>query len=127
MSLEDSNPSKRSIAEAWNHADFCHAFAWVYEDGEQLRVRWGERTGSNLYLHSMSDCERCRELRKNEHKARDGEFRMPKPPAEFSSAESFFHVLAEIAKYVPGLLDNDEIAAGEGSRPSSPVAPDGRE
>ena len=111
--------------EAWYHADFCHAFAWVYEDGDRLRVRWSERTGSDLYLHSRSECERCREIRRDEHKARDGEFTMEKPSAEFSSHVSFFRVLAEIAKYVPGLLDDDEIGAGEGSRPSLPVAPDG--
>lgn len=91
--------------EAWYHADFCHAFAWVYEDGDKLRVRWAERTGSDLYLHSKSDCDRCREIRKDEHAARDGEFTMEKPPEEFSSAASFFHVLAEIGQYVPGLLD----------------------
>lgn len=93
--------------EAWYHADFCHAFAWVYEDGEKLRVRWAERTGSDLYLHSKSDCDRCREIRKDEHAARDGEFTMEKPPEEFSSATSFFHVLAEIGKYVPGLIEDE--------------------
>jgi hypothetical protein len=97
-----------SRPEAWYHADFCHAFAWVYEDGDKLRVRWGERTGSDLYLHSKSDCHRCREICKDEHVARDGEFTMEKPPAEFSSHESFFHVLAEIGKFVPGLLDEGE-------------------
>jgi hypothetical protein len=92
--------------QAWYHADFCHAFAWVYEDGDRLRVCWGERTGSDLYLHSRTECARCIEIRKNEHVARDGEFTMGKPPAEFSSHESFFHVLAEIGNYVPGLLKN---------------------
>jgi hypothetical protein len=93
--------------QAWYHADFCHAFAWVYEDGDRLRVCWGERTSSDLYLHSRTECARCIEIRKDEHAARDGEFTMDKPPAEFSSHESFFHVLAEIGKYVPGLLEDE--------------------
>ncbi len=92
---------------AWYHADFCHAAAWVYEEGDHLRVTWFERTGSDLYLHSKTDCDRCREIRKDEHLARDGEFAMEKPPEEFSSTASFFHVLAEIAKYVPGLIEDD--------------------
>ena len=96
---------KRRGGEAWYHADFCHAAAWVYEDGDALRVRWFERTGSDLYLQGRSDCWRCRELRKNERGARDGEFTMAKPPEEFSSAASFFHVLAAIAEYVPGLIE----------------------
>jgi hypothetical protein len=97
--------------EAWYHTDFCHAYAWVYEQGDNLRVRWGERTDSNLYLHSRRDCARCRELCEDARAARYGEFTMAKPPEEFSSLASFFHVLAEIAKYVPGLIeegDDDE-------------------
>jgi hypothetical protein len=35
---------------------------------------------------------------------------MDKPPEEFSSSASFYHVLAEVAKYVPGLLDDDPAA-----------------
>lgn len=31
-----------------------------------------------------------------------------KPPEEFSSMESFFHVFAEIAKYVPGLIEEGD-------------------
>jgi hypothetical protein len=102
-----SSASDKTPLEAWYHADFCHAFAWVYENGDKLRVRWGERTGSNLYLHSKSDCNRCREIRKDERVARDGEFTMEKPPAEFSSGESFFRVLAEIGRYVPGLCEEE--------------------
>lgn len=89
--------------EAWYHADFCHAYAWVYEEGDRLRVVWGERDGTNLILHSTSDCERCRELGRTPHAGRHGEFTMAKPSGEFSSTEAFVTVLAEIAKYVPGL------------------------
>lgn len=94
--------------EAWYHADFCHAAAWVYEDGDALRVRWFERTGSDLYLHSnRSECDRCDELLRDKHKAREGEFTMAKPPENFSSMESFAAVLVEIAGFVPGLLEED--------------------
>jgi hypothetical protein len=96
--------------DAWYHADFCHAYAWVYEDGTELSVTWGERTGSDLYLHSRTECDRCRAIRADEHLARHGAFTMDKPPSVFSSRESFFHVLIEIAKYVPGLLDEAEAA-----------------
>ena len=90
---------------AWYHADFCHAYAWVYEQGDHLRVRWAERERENLYLHAREDCWRCEELARNRHRARNGEFTMPKPDAKFSSTEAFLTVLAEIAEYVPGLLD----------------------
>lgn len=93
--------------EAWYHADFCHAYAWVYEDGDQLRVRWGERTGTDLILHSRSDCDRCREIGKDDHAARHGEFTVPKPSEDFDSRETFVYVLVEIAKYVPGLIEED--------------------
>ncbi len=117
--------------EAWYHADFCHAYAWVYEEGDHLRVKWGERDGENLYLHALDDCERCKQLSVPRHhiktatnRARNGEFTMEKPSEDFSSTEAFFTVLAEIAKYVPGLYEN---GAGEDSRSSLPVAPDGPE
>ena len=89
--------------DAWYHADFCHAYAWVYEDGTNLRVKWGERENENLYLHSLPDCERCAELARGKNIARHGEFTMPKPDAEFSSTEAFLTVLAAIAEWVPGL------------------------
>ncbi len=31
-----------ATGEAWYHADFCHAYAWVYEQGDHLLVKWGE-------------------------------------------------------------------------------------
>jgi hypothetical protein len=96
--------------EAWYHADFCHAYAWVYEDGDRLRVKWGERDGSNLSLHRRPDCERCTSLARRYEKARHGEFHMEKPPAEFSSVESFFAVLGEIAKWVPGLMEDEAVS-----------------
>ena len=91
-------------SEAWYHADFCHAYAWVYEEGDHLRVKWGERDGGSLYLHARGDCERCAELARVPNAARYGEFTIAKPDAKFSSTEAFFTVLAEIAEYVPGLL-----------------------
>lgn len=33
---------------------------------------------------------------------------MEKPPEEFSSAASLFYVLAEIGKYVPGLIEEEK-------------------
>lgn len=90
---------------AWYHTDFCHAYAWVYEEGDQLRVRWGERDGTDLMLHRKSDCDRCKTLYRADGEGRNGEFLMDKPSAEFSSTEAFFTVLAEIAKWVPGLTD----------------------
>jgi hypothetical protein len=96
---------------AWYHADFCHAYAWVYEDGDKLRVRWGARTGTDLMLHRKSDCDRCQTLYRERETGRHGEFLMDKPPAEFSSAESFMATLIEIAKYVPGLRDDDDAAS----------------
>lgn len=100
--------------EAWYHADFCHAYAWVYEDGDRLRVKWGERNDSDLTLHRRAGCDRCTSLARGYEKARNGEFHMEKPSAEFSSVESFFAVLAEIAKWVPGLMD-DEAVGGAAS------------
>lgn len=96
--------------EAWYHADFCHAYAWVYEDGDRLRVKWGERDGSDLILHRRSECDRCLALARSREKARHGEFHMDKPSADFSSTESFFAVLGEIAKWVPGLTDEKDTA-----------------
>ena len=104
-------------AEAWYHVDFCHAYAWVYEDGDKLLVKWGERDGSNLYLHARNDCGRCDELARGLNIARHGEFTMDKPDAKFSSHEAFFSVLAEIAEYVPGLLDDDVGAVAAGDEP----------
>jgi len=94
--------------QAWYHADFCHAYAWVYEDGDKLLVKWGERDGTDLYLHRESECPRCCELSGNRAEGRHGEFHMEKPDAEFSSTVSFFVVLAEIAKWVPGLADESD-------------------
>jgi hypothetical protein len=107
--------------ETWYHADFCHAYAWVYEHGDHLRVKWGERDNENLYLHARHDCARCAELANRKNLARYGEFTMPKPSSEFSSTEAFLTVLVEISKYVPGLNDD---GGGDDSRSSSRVAPD---
>ena len=94
---------------AWYHVDFCHAYAWVYEDGDRLLVKWGERDGTDLLLHRKSDCSRCRDLYREKAAGRNGEFRMDQPGADLSSSAAFFVVLAELGKWVPGL--NDEAAA----------------
>ena len=92
---------------AWYHVDFCHAYAWVYEDGERLLVKWGERDGTDLMLHRKSECSRCADLYREKVTGRHGEFHMDKPSAEFSSTEAFFTVLAELGKWVPGLTEDD--------------------
>jgi len=102
-------------SNAWFHADFCHAYAWVYERGDKLRVRWGERSGTDLAVHRKSDCPRCQSLwRGSAIGPGEGEFHMDKPDVEFSSAEAFFVVLAELRKWIPGLTENDERQAEEG-------------
>ena len=96
----------RPTSSAWYHADFCHAYAWVYEDGDQLRVRWGERSGTDVLLHGKSDCPRCRALRRGtEYGPGEGEFHIAKPDAAFSSTEAFLVVLAELGKWIPHLAD----------------------
>ena len=92
-------------ASAWYHADFCHAYAWVYEHGDKLLVKWGERD-AGLNPHRRDDCPECEALARRRVKPRHGEFTMDKPPAEFSSMEAFAHVLVELAKWVPGLTDD---------------------
>lgn len=91
---------------AWYHVDFCHAYAWVYEDGDRLLVKWGERDGTDLMLHRKGECDRCQELYRSDHAGRNGEFHMDKPGEEWSSAAAFFVVLAELGKWVPGLTDD---------------------
>jgi len=94
-------------APAWYHVDFCHAYAWVYEDGDRLLVKWGERD-QGINLHRKMDCDRCTALARREFKPRYGEFHMDKPSAEFSSTEAFCTVLVELGKWVPGLTDEGD-------------------
>jgi hypothetical protein len=102
--------------ETWYHVDFCHAYAWVYEDEGRLLVRWSIRDGTDLMLRRRGDCSACSDLYRDRHEPmpRQGEFRMDKPPAEFSSAEAFFAVLAELGKWIPGLTDDDPEGGGDG-------------
>jgi hypothetical protein len=77
------------------HLDGCHFFAWVREttDGGS-ELTWYERTGGDLYLHSDSDCDRCRELsggaKPREHRAN---ITLPEGPKE-----AFLAVLSALAE-----------------------------
>lgn len=108
-------------AEALMHLDGCHFFVWVRRDPSgDVVLSYHERVGTDLRYHARfggedGRCEDCIALRDGRAPLSVSR-RVDRWPDEAKA--SFLRVLEVVAEI-------EQIRAGEGSRPSSPVAPDG--
>lgn len=109
--------------ESLMHLDGCHFFVWVVRDPDgSIVLIYHERDGQGLRAHGRwgdkdGVCEDCVALR-NGRKPYSHSKTLDAFPDDAQGA--FVAVLTAIAEI-------EETRAGAGSRPASPVAPDGPE